>query len=155
MALVHAYRLIHTSRYSQAIVELEALQKSSVFAKNELFDVLLGQCHLYNDDNDLALRYLTKAQGKNCYLLNGLSSLAYIYTSRDDIQSLEKLIAHTPPSEYLSEHWHIVACQHYVSRKYDRATHFATKACHMNPANVDAAILHGNFLYFIIFSHVL
>lgn len=144
IALSSAYRSIHTSNFVQAIAKLEALQKTSIYARNEVFDVLIGECYLHNGDRDAALKYLNRAHGRNCYLLNGLTSLASIHVSREDPQALDKLMANVSPLEYLSEHWYILASQHYVSRKYDKATYFAHKACYMNPTNVDAAILNGN-----------
>lgn len=157
MMLVRAYRMIHTSNYTQAITDLETFQKTSVFGRNEIFDVVIGQCYLHNGDRDIALKYLTRAHGKNIYLQNGLTSLAYIFTSKEDVHSLEKLIANVQPTEYSAEHWYVVASQHYVQRKYDKATYFAHKACYMNPTNVDAAILNGkidDFLgFFSVFIH--
>lgn len=131
-------------QFNEAINKLEALQRNSQFGKNELLTVLLGQCHFYDGDYDLALKLLQRAHSNNYYLLEGLGTLSTIYTIKEDAEELEKLTRlFMQSSEYTTEHWLLFGQYYFVLRKFEKASYFAHKACHINPRNVEACLLKG------------
>lgn len=64
---------IRNCEFPKAIESIQDLREKSQFAKNELINVLLGQCVYYNGDLDNALGFLKRAHANNFYMLDGLS----------------------------------------------------------------------------------
>lgn len=133
-------------RFTEAATKLEALQTSSKFAKNEIFNVLLGQCYYYNGDSDNALKHLVRAHANNYYLIDGLPTLAGVYAAKNQTEELEKLTMLWSSNEYTTEHWFVLAQHLFVQGKYEKATYFAHKACALNPKNIEACLLKGKYL---------
>lgn len=72
--------------------------------------------------------------------------LGAIYAKNCNSVELEKLTQlYMNPDELTSEHWLIFGYHYYVLKKYDKASYFAHKACYLNPRNVEAGLLKGNF----------
>lgn len=132
-------------RFSDATARLDALQSTSKFARNEVFNVLLGQCHYYNGDNDNALKYLVRAHANNYYMIDGLTSLTAIYAAKNQLDELEKLTMIVSPSEYMTEHWFVMAQLIFAQGKYEKANYFAHRACVLNQKNIEAGLLKGWF----------
>lgn len=131
-------------QFTEAITKLENLRLNSPFGKNELLTVLLGQCYYYNGEHDLALKHLERAHANNYHLLEGLSTLAAIYVMKNEAEELEKLTRlFMQTSEYTTEHWLLFGQYYFVLRKFEKASYFAHKACHLNPRNVEACLLKG------------
>lgn len=132
-------------RFSDAIEKIETLQTTSIFAKNIDCDVFLGQCHYYNDEKEIALKYLTRAYSNNCYMVNGLSTLATLNMKKDKevMENLEKMTMVVSPHEFTSEYWYVMAAHQYMQGKIEKATFFAHKAFSLNPLNIDAGLLKG------------
>lgn len=140
---IDTYALIFKCRFSDATAKLESLQITSKFATNEIFNVLMGECHYYNGDNDNALKYLLKANVKNCYMLDGLTSLAAIYAAKNQLDELEKLTMIVSPLEYMAEHWFVLAQLIFAQGKYEKAKYFAHRAYVLKEKNIEAGLLKG------------
>lgn len=133
-------------KFSEAISKLETMRAESIFGKNELVNVLLGQCYFYNGETDMALKYLQRAHANNFYLLDGLTTLAAIYAAKNQSDELEKLTRlYMSSAEYTTEHWLLFAQHFFVIRKFEKATYFAHKACYLNPRNIEACLLKCNY----------
>lgn len=133
-------------KFTDAIGKLQAIETKSQFANNEVFQVLIGQCHYYNGEIEKALTYLTMAYSKNPYLIDGLMTLAALYALKGHIGDLERLtLPAVSVSEYSSEHWFVWAQLFFTQGKYEKASYFAHKACFINPKNVEATLLKGNW----------
>lgn len=74
---------IRNCEFSQAIDKLANLRDKSQFGKNEVIDVILGQCGYYNGDLDNALILLKRAHKNNFYILDGLSRASIFETFFD------------------------------------------------------------------------
>lgn len=142
---IETYTSMFKCRFSDATARLDTLQSSTKFARNEVFNVLLGQCHYYNGDNDNALKYLVRAHANNYYMIDGLTSLAAIYAAKNQLDELEKLTMIVSPSEYMTEHWFVMAQLIFAQGKYEKANYFAHRACVLNLKNIEAGLLKGEF----------
>lgn len=140
---IETYTLMFKCRFNEATTKIEALQSTSKFARNEVFNVLMGQCYYYNGDNDNALKYLVRAHANNYYMLDGLTSLAAIYAGKNQLDELEKLTMIVSPSEYMTEHWFVMAQFIFAQGKYEKANYFAHRACVLNQKNIEAGLLKG------------
>lgn len=140
---IETYTSMFKCRFSDATAKLDALQSTSKFAKNEVFNVLMGQCYYYNGDNDNALKYFVRAHANNYYMIDGITSLAAIYAAKNQLDELEKLTMIVSPSEYMTEHWFVMAQLIFAQGKYEKANYFAHRACVLNLKNIEAGLLKG------------
>lgn len=140
---IETYTAMFRCRFSDATAKLQALQSTSKFATNEVFNVLMGQCHYYNGDIDNALKYFVLAHANNYYMVDGLTSLAGIYAAKNQLDELEKLTMIVSPSEYMTEHWFVMAQLIFAQGKYEKANYFAHRACVLNLKNIEAGLLKG------------
>lgn len=140
---------MYRCRFTDAITKLQTLETKSIFGRNEVFTVLIGQCYHYNGDFDNALEYLSRAYANNPHMVDGITTLASLYALKDKPNELEKLTCPVgSPAEHTSEYWFIWGQFLASQGKYEKATYFAHKACYLNPRNIEAALLKGLLVCF-------
>lgn len=141
---IDAYTSMFRCKFTDAITKLQTIEAKSQFANNEIFQVLIGQCHYYNGEPDKALHYLSRAHSQNPYLVDGLMTLAALYAIKGRTDELEKLtVPAISVTEYVSEHWFVWAQLFYAQGKFEKASYFAHKSCFLNTRNVEATLLKG------------
>lgn len=143
-AYIGAYAHMFAGRFGDALESLRVCESKPGVGDSEAILVLIGQCHHYMGNVDMALAYLKRAYNANNYMTEGLMSLAALYGSTGRLSELERLTLPTvAPAAYTAEYWFVLAQHLYAQGKYEKAAHFAQKSCFMRPKNVEAMLLRG------------
>lgn len=135
---------MYSCKFQLAIDAFQSIESKQDIGDNDMFLVLLGQCHHFMGNYDSALRYLERAYHNKLLLTEGLMTLAALFAVKNRMHDLEKL---TMPiyttAEYTAEHWFVLAQFLFCQEKYDKAAYFAQKSCHVKPKNAEATLLKG------------
>lgn len=132
-------------KFQLAIDAFQAIESKPDIGDNDMFLVLLGQCHHFMGNYDAALRHLERAYHNKLLLTEGLMTLAALFAIKNRLYDLEKL---TMPiyttQEYTAEHWFVLAQFLFCQEKFEKAAYFAQKSCYVKPKNAEATLLKGD-----------